>query len=63
MLQRPIPAISTDHPDGYIKQLVIGGSILDYRYKLYGDINISIQGNILAKGYHCWEFIKTYDRL
>jgi hypothetical protein len=63
VLQRPIPAISTDHPDGYIKQLVIGGSILDYRYKLYGDVNISIQGNILAEGYHCWEFIRTYDRL
>jgi hypothetical protein len=63
VLQRPIPAISTDHPDGYIKQLVIGGSILDYRYKLYGDINISIQGNILADGYHCWKFIETYDRL
>jgi hypothetical protein len=63
VLQRPIPAISTDHPDGYIKQLVIGGSILDYRYKLYGDINISIQGNILAEGYHCWKFIETYDKL
>jgi hypothetical protein len=63
VLQRPIPAISTDHPDGYIKQLVIGGSILDYRYKLYGDINISIQGNILQEGYHCWKFIETYDRL
>jgi len=63
VLQRPIPAISTDHPDGYIKQLVIGGSILDYRYKLYGDINISIQGNILAEGYHCWRMIETYDAL
>jgi NADPH-dependent glutamate synthase beta chain and related oxidoreductases len=63
VLQRPIPAISTDHPDGYIKQLVIGGSILDYRYKLYGDINISIQGDQLREGYHCWEFIKTYDKL
>ena len=63
VLQRPIPAISTDHPDGYVKQLVIGGSILDYRYKLYGDINISIQGDQLREGYHCWEFIATYDRL
>lgn len=63
VLQRPIPAISTDHPDGYIRQLVIGGSILDYRYKLHGDINIGIQGDILKEGYHCWEHIKTYDKL
>lgn len=63
VLQRPIPGISTDHPDGYIRQLVIGGSVLDYRYKLYGDINISIQGNILREGYHCWNHIETYDKL
>src|ERR1700747_2279263 len=63
VLQRPIPAISTDHPDGYIRQLVIGGSILDYRYKLYGDINISIQGDMLREGYHCWKHIETYDKL
>src|SRR6516225_6340082 len=63
VLQRPIPGITTDHPTGYIRQLVIGGSILDYRYKLYGDINISIQGNILQEGYHCWEFIKMYNQL
>jgi hypothetical protein len=63
VLQRPIPAITQDHPDGYIKQIVVDGSILDYRYKLYGDINISIQGNILKEGYHCWKMIETYDRL
>jgi hypothetical protein len=63
ILQRPIPAITTDHPYGYIRQIVIGGSILDYRYKLYGDINISIQGNILQSGYHGWNHIEAYDRM
>jgi hypothetical protein len=63
ILQRPIPAITTDHPDGYIRQIVIGGSILDYRYKLYGDININIQGNILKEGYHGWDHKMAYERL
>jgi hypothetical protein len=63
ILQRPIPAITTDHPYGYIRQIVIGGSILDYRYKLYGDININIQGNILRPGYHGWNHIQAYDKL
>lgn len=63
VLQRPIPGINNDHPDGYIRQLVIGGSILDYRYKLYGDININIQGDILRDGYHVWNFISTYETL
>jgi hypothetical protein len=63
ILQRPIPAITLDHPDGYIRQIVIGGSILDYRYKLYGDININIQGDVLEPGYHCWNHIKAYDAL
>jgi hypothetical protein len=63
ILQRPIPAITLDHPDGYIRQLVIDGSILDYRYKLYGDINIGINGDILEPGYHCWDHIKAYDAL
>jgi hypothetical protein len=63
ILQRPIPAITTDHPYGYIRQIVIGGSILDYRYKLYGDINISIQGNILREGYHGWNHIEAYQKL
>ena len=61
VLQRPIPGITTDHPDGYIRQIVIGGSILDYRYKLYGDINIGINGDILQEGYHCWKHIEAYD--
>ncbi|HWI67385.1 MAG TPA: hypothetical protein VNS88_03260 [Nitrospiraceae bacterium] len=63
VLQRPIPGVTNDHPDSYIRQIVIGGSILDYRYKLYGDINISINGNILKAGYHCWNHIETYDTL
>lgn len=63
VLQRPIPGINNDHPDGYIRQIVIGGSILDYRYKLYGDVNISIQGNILRDGYHVWDFVSTYRKL
>jgi hypothetical protein len=63
VLQRPIPAITLDHPDGYIRQIVVGGSILDYRYKLYGDINIGINGDILEPGYHCWNHIKAYDAM
>lgn len=62
VLQRPIPGITTDHPQ-YIRQLVIGGSILDYRLKLYGDVNIGIQGDMLREGYHCWNHIETYDAL
>ena len=60
LLQRPIPGITTSHPHGYIKQLVIGGSILDYRYKLYGDINININGNILQPGYAAWDHFAAY---
>lgn len=63
LVQRPIPGINTDHPDGTIHQRVVGGSILDYRYKLYGDINIGINGDILAPQYHAWDHRATYDRL
>lgn len=63
LLQRPIPGINRDHPDGYIRQIVIGGSILDYRYKVYGDVNVNINGNVLADGYHAWRFPETYDKL
>jgi hypothetical protein len=63
LLQRPIPGINNDHPDGTIHQRVIGGSILDYRYKLYGDINIGINGDILQPQYHAWNHRKTYDTL
>jgi hypothetical protein len=63
LLQRPIPGINRDHPDGYIRQIVLGGSILDYRSKMYGDINININGDVLAPGYHAWRFPETYDRL
>lgn len=63
LIQRPIPGINTSHPDATIHQRVIGGSILDYRYKLYGDINIAINGNILEPQYHAWNHFKTYERL
>ena len=63
LIQRPIPGINTGHPDGTIRQVVIGGSILDYRYRLYGDINIGINGDILQPQYHAWHHQETYDRL
>lgn len=63
LLQRPIPGITVTHPDGYIAQHVVGGSILDYRYKLYGDINIGINGDVLERGYHAWRLGETYDLL
>jgi hypothetical protein len=63
LIQRPIPGINTDHPDGTVHQIVVGGSILDYRYKLYGDVNISINGDILQPHYHAWRHAETYDRL
>lgn len=63
LLQRPIPGINDDHPDGYIRQFVVGGSILDYRDKTYGDINVGINGDVLEPGYHAWHFMSTYKRL
>lgn len=63
LIQRPIPGINTGHPDGTIHQRVIGGSILDYRYKLYGDINIGINGDILKPEYHAWDHRATYSAL
>jgi hypothetical protein len=63
VVQRPIPGINTDHPDGTIRQVVIGGTILDYRYKLYGDINIGINGDILKPNYHAWRLPETYQTL
>lgn len=63
ILQRPIPGITRDHPDGYIRQIVIGGSILDYRYKLYQDVNINISGNVLQDGYHAWKLNEAYDEM
>jgi len=63
-LQRPIPGISNDHPDGYIKQIVVGGSIIDYRLKLYGDVNISITSDgILREGIHTWSVQKAYSSM
>jgi hypothetical protein len=63
LIQRPIPGINTDQPHGTIHQIVIGGSILDYRMKLYGDINIGINGNILKPYYHAWRHKETYEKL
>lgn len=63
MLHRPIPGINTEQPDGYVRQLVIGGSILDYRLKLYGDVNISISGDILDPGFHTWRLPEAYDKM
>jgi hypothetical protein len=63
LIQRPIPGINNGHPDGTIHQIVIGGSILDYRYKLYGDVNIGINGDVLQKEYHAWDHRETYDKL
>lgn len=62
-LQRPIPGISTGHPDGYVRQLVIGGSILDYRLKLYGDVNVNINGDIMRAGYDTWRVREAYDKM
>lgn len=63
LMQRPIPGINTGHPDATIYQIVIGGSILDYRYKLYGDINIGINGDQLRPFYHAWNHRNTYEML
>lgn len=63
LIQRPIPGINRDHPDGTIHQIVIGGNIMDYRYKLYGDVNIGINGDILQPYYHAWRHGETYNRM
>jgi hypothetical protein len=63
MLHRPIPGINTDQPQGYVRQIVIGGSILDYRLKTYGDVNISINGDILDPGFHTWPVPIAYDTM
>jgi hypothetical protein len=63
-LQQPIPGVSTDHPNGYIKQLVVGGSIMDYTLKAYGDVNIAMSNNgILREGIHTWSVQKAYVNL
>lgn len=61
MLHRPIPGINNTDPDGYVRQIVIGGSILDYRYRLYGDVNIAINGDVLEEGFHTWRVPTAYD--
>jgi len=63
-LNTPIPGISTDHPQGYIRQFVIGGSIVDYGVKLYGDVNISItRDGHLRTGIHTWSIQEAYDKM
>jgi hypothetical protein len=62
-LQHPIPGISTSHPDGYVRQIVVGGSILDYRLKLYGDVNVNINGDVLRLGYDTWRVQEAYDEM
>lgn len=63
MLHRPIPGINTEQPNGYVRQLVIGGSVLDYRLKLYGDVNIAINGDILEPGFHTWDVYEAYAKM
>lgn len=63
LLQRPIPGINQDHPDFTLRQIVIDGNILDYRRKLYGDVNIGINGDILREHLPGWDHRKTYDKL
>lgn len=62
-LHRAIPGINNEQPEGYVRQIVIGGSILDYRLKLYGDVNIAINGDILEHGFPTWRVQSTYDKL
>lgn len=62
-LHRAIPGINNTQPDGYVRQIVIGGSILDYRLKLYGDVNIAINGDVLEHGFPTWRVPETYRRL
>jgi len=63
MLHRPIPGINTTQPNGYVRQLVIGGSVLDYRLKLYGDVNIAINGDVLEPGFHTWSLQDAYNKM
>lgn len=64
MLHRPIPGINTEQPTGYVRQIVIGGSILDYRLKTYGDINVRYDYNgQLEEGFHTWPVPEAYDRM
>jgi hypothetical protein len=63
MLHRPIPGINVTQPTGYVRQLVVGGSVLDYRLKLYGDVNISISGDILDPGFSTWPVPEAYDKM
>ena len=63
LLLRPIPGINTEQPEGYIRQLVVGGSILDYRIKLYGDQPLDLKTSQPEPGYHTWRVTKAYDRL
>jgi hypothetical protein len=63
MLHRPIPGINTEQPYGYVRQIVLGGSILDYRLRTYGDVNIAINGDILEPGFHTWPVRAAYGKM
>lgn len=60
-LRQPVPGITMTHPDGYIRESMIGGTILDYRRKLYGDTSIAINGTFESR--HAWRMHETYDAL
>lgn len=62
MLHQPIPGITMAHPDGFVKQFVLGGTWMDYRRKLYGNVNVNINGNIM-ESYHAWKMHETYAKL
>lgn len=63
-LNTPLPGISTDHPQGFIKQFVVGGSIVDYGIKLYGDVNVAItRDGHLREGIHTWDIQEAYDKM
>ena len=62
-LHRAIPGITLSHPDGYVKQMVLGGTWMDYRRKLYGNVNVPLKDYAGMESYHAWKMYETYDRL
>jgi hypothetical protein len=63
VLHEPIPGVTLTHPDGYVRQLVVGGHIDDYGRKLYGDIHVNRHGDPFRKGFHTWRVDEMYDYL
>lgn len=63
VLHEPIPGITVTHPDGYVRQLVVGGHVDDYGRKLYGDIHVNRQGDPFMDGFHTWRVDETYAKL